>query len=80
MSVQMILTEFIVAVTLGTITEYQIIPILLRSSAYRTFMLAARRIGCRLDIFPVGISAVNLLWIHALHITCSEIEQNKIQY
>lgn len=78
--VQMLLTEFIVTITLRAVTENKIIPILLSSSADSTLMLSSVR-SCRcLDVFLVDIPAVHFLRGESFHISCSEIEQDKIKH
>ena len=80
MCVQMILTELIISVTLRAVTEYKIISVFFRSSAYRTLVLGS---PCRrrcFHILLIRISAMYFLRSKALHIPCSEVEQNKIEH
>lgn len=77
---QMILTVFIIAIALGTETEFQMFSVLLRSSADRTFMFGdsivvyLASMNGSLKFFP----SVNLFRIVPAHISCHEKEYNKV--
>ena len=77
---QMILTVFIIAIALGTETEFQMFSVLLRSSADRTFMF-----GDSIVVYLASMnrslkffSSVNLSRIIPAHISCHEKKYNKV--